>query len=280
MRTLARHLGWSAQLWYSVRKTLRPLILICGDFRAFVFLAPRAVNNLSQSNHQLWSASAQPTLELASQMVEDDNLLRAFNCEIANSDLAPMALLCFGQLSIPAATNTTTVRATIQISGTVDGKYARFVAGSALGGGDQEEDQLPIFLLKKGATLKNVIIGAPAADGVHCEDSCTLQNVWWEDVGEDAATFRSSSASAVFTVDGGGAQEASDKVFQHNGAGTVNIRNFHENPDQYATIRKLGIKLLEVKTTGSQKPLVGDLGTTGALMNNQERTICAANPFY
>ncbi|WP_238451110.1 pectate lyase, partial [Micromonospora sp. 4G55] len=80
-----------------------------------------------------------------------------------------------------------------------------------------------MFELAAGATLRNVIIGAPAGDGVHCEGNCTLINVWWEDVGEDAATFRGGT---TYTVDGGGARSASDKVFQHNGPGTVHIRNF------------------------------------------------------
>jgi len=82
-----------------------------------------------------------------------------------------------------------------------------------------------MFELAAGATLSNVIIGAPAGDGVHCSGSCTLRNVWWEDVGEDAATFR-GSGDPQFLVDGGGARSASDKIFQHNGPGTVTIQNF------------------------------------------------------
>ncbi|WP_413230240.1 pectate lyase [Kitasatospora herbaricolor] len=39
-----------------------------------------------------------------------------------------------------------------------------------------------------GAVLQNVVLGDPAADGVHCNGSCTLKNVWWDNVGEDAAT--------------------------------------------------------------------------------------------
>jgi hypothetical protein len=74
--------------------------------------------------------------------------------------------------------------------------------------------------------LQNVIVGAPAADGIHCTGSCTLKNVWWEDVGEDAATLDGSTASQVMTIDGGGAKAASDKVFQHNGPGTMVIQNF------------------------------------------------------
>jgi hypothetical protein len=118
------------------------------------------------------------------------------------------------------------VTASIAVSGTFDGGMKRYVGSGPLGTGGQSESQDPIFDLANGATLKNVILGNPAADGVHCAGTCTLQNVWWEDVGEDAATFRGSSASLTYLVDGGGARHASDKIFQHNGAGTLTIRNF------------------------------------------------------
>lgn len=71
-------------------------------------------------------------------------------------------------------------------------------------------------------------ISVPAGDGVHCNGPCTLRNVWWEDVGEDAADFR-GSGDPQFLVDGGGARQASDKIFQHNGPGTVTIQNFQAN---------------------------------------------------
>ena len=83
-----------------------------------------------------------------------------------------------------------------------------------------------MFVLEDGATLKNVVIGAPAADGVHCLGSCTISNVWWEDVGEDAATSDASSSDAVMTISGGAARQAEDKVFQHNGPGTVRVEDF------------------------------------------------------
>jgi hypothetical protein len=122
----------------------------------------------------------------------------------------------------PTPTGQTSVNGTISVSGTFDGGMRRYCC---IGDGGQEESQDPVFSLAAGATLQNVIIGAPAGDGVHCAGSCTLRNVWWEDVGEDAATFR-GSGSPTFLVDGGGARSASDKVFQHNGAGTLTIRNF------------------------------------------------------
>ncbi|MEV1147234.1 pectate lyase [Micromonospora sp. NPDC049799] len=120
----------------------------------------------------------------------------------------------------PTPTGSQKVDATIQVSGTFDGGLKRYYG---IGDGGQSESQDPMFVLAAGATLRNVVIGAPAGDGVHCEGNCTLVNVWWEDVGEDAATFRGGS---TYTVDGGGARSAGDKVFQHNGPGTVYIRNF------------------------------------------------------
>jgi hypothetical protein len=126
----------------------------------------------------------------------------------------------------PTPTSSQPVTATIPVSGVYDGGMKRFYGSGPLGTGGQDEDQDPIFDLASGSTLKNVILGSPAADGVHCLGTCTLQNVWWEDVGEDAATFKGTSSSQTMTIDGGGARKASDKVFQHNGPGTMVIRNF------------------------------------------------------
>ena len=122
----------------------------------------------------------------------------------------------------PTKTGDVTVTKTIPVSGTHDGGMKRYCC---IGNGGQGESQPAMFDLADGATLKNVIIGSPAGDGVHCEGRCTLQNVWWEDVGEDAATFKGTSGDSYVT--GGGAKSASDKVFQHNGSGTVHISNFY-----------------------------------------------------
>jgi hypothetical protein len=118
------------------------------------------------------------------------------------------------------------VSATRQVSGTFDGMLQRYVGSGPLGTGGQQEGQAALFELANGATLRNVIIGSPAADGIHCEGSCTLENVWWEDVGEDAATFRGSSSSQTMTVRCAGAKGATDKVFQHNGGGTLTLQYF------------------------------------------------------
>jgi hypothetical protein len=128
-------------------------------------------------------------------------------------------------VTFPTAASTTKVSTTIKVSGPYDGMMKRFVS-NGLGDGTQAEGQSPLFDLADGSVLKNVIIGNPGADGIHCSGSCTLQNVWWEDVGEDAATLKGKSATQTMTIDGGGAMHAADKVFQHDGPGTMIIKNF------------------------------------------------------
>ncbi|MEI7024898.1 pectate lyase [Paenibacillus sp. y28] len=137
-----------------------------------------------------------------------------------------LVLTTFAVLPVHAAT---TVNSTIVVKAgeTYDGKGATFVANpSTLGDGSQAENQKPVFKLEAGATLKNVILGAPAADGVHCYGNCTISNVTWQDVGEDALTLKSAG---TVNITGGGAYKAYDKVFQMNAAGTINIKNFKAN---------------------------------------------------
>jgi hypothetical protein len=132
-------------------------------------------------------------------------------------------------VSLASAAADVQVTATIQVSGTFNGNGNRYIGAGDLGSGGQDEGQDPLFKLANGATLTNVILGSPAADGVHCSGSCTLRNVTWQDVGEDAATFRGTNATVV--VEGGSAAKASDKVFQDNrgAGGSVTIRNFSVN---------------------------------------------------
>jgi pectate lyase len=126
----------------------------------------------------------------------------------------------------PEAKSSQAVSAKIAVSGTYDGMLKRYTGSGALGSGNQDEGQDPLFELADGATLKNVIVGSPAADGIHCKGTCRLENVWWEDVGEDAATLLGSNPSQVMTISCGGARNAEDKVFQHNGPGTMRIEHF------------------------------------------------------
>jgi cell division septation protein DedD len=178
----------------------------------------------------------------------------------------------------PTPVRTETLTATKKVTGSFDGGNVRFIGGAALGDGGQDEGQDPMFQLADGATLANVIIGTPAADGVHCLGTCTLRNVWWQDVGEDAATFKGTAASQTMTIDGGGARHASDKTFQHNGPGTMVIKNF-----QAADIGKLyrscgncskqfarHVQVSNVTVTAPVKTLVGinpNFGDTAKISN-------------
>ncbi|CAD5219957.1 unnamed protein product [Bursaphelenchus xylophilus] len=129
----------------------------------------------------------------------------------------------FGTWPNPKSTQKVPKTIEVKAGAVFDGKMERYVSGFADGG--IEEGQPPIFLLGDGATIQNLVISYPAADGIHCNGSCKIENVWWEDVGEDAATFLGEK-DAVYSVTGGGAKKAHDKVFQHNGGGTVTIKNF------------------------------------------------------
>ncbi|KAK1932267.1 putative pectate lyase D [Phytophthora citrophthora] len=130
-------------------------------------------------------------------------------------------------------TSTGTVQyATAQIvkAGEVfDGKMQTFERSDVSCAGQSESgSDTAVFKLEPGATLKNVIIGKNQMEGVHCDQhDCTIDNVWWDDVCEDALSVKGGSASSVTTVTGGGARSADDKVIQHNGYGTVKIDGFY-----------------------------------------------------
>ncbi len=167
--------------------------------------------------------------------------------------------------SWPSDTGGKPVSKTIPVSGTLDGGMKKYYGTGALGGDSQDEGQDPVFELADGATLKNVIIGTPAADGVHCKGSCTLQNVWWLDVGEDAASFKGKSSSAQYKVIGGGARKADDKVLQFNGAGTLTVSGFQVE-DFGKLVRSCGncktqykrtIVLKDIDLTAPGKSIVG-----------------------
>lgn len=129
-----------------------------------------------------------------------------------------------------AATNTALQTTFPKASGTTALAAATVIpAGSAFDGGMKQWDRSTntcegqteggdadaVFILQEGATLSNALIGPNNGEGVHCLGTCTLNNVWWVDVCEDAATFKQKSGTSY--VNGGGAKGASDKVLQHNG---------------------------------------------------------------
>ncbi|KAF8603400.1 pectate lyase [Ceratobasidium sp. AG-I] len=127
--------------------------------------------------------------------------------------------------TFPTPPKTSSLSAAKSITGTFDGGNVRYDRGSGACTGQKEGgDKDAVFILQSGATLQNVVIGANQAEGVHCLGPCTIKNVWFEDVCEDAITIKQTSGTS--TISGGGAKGASDKVVQHNGGGTVNIDSY------------------------------------------------------
>jgi hypothetical protein len=122
-----------------------------------------------------------------------------------------------------------TPTATVQLTATqVVGPGQVFDGGNRrynLSGGGQSEGQPAVFDVMDGGTVRNVIIGPLAADGIHCLGNCTLDHVWWEDTGEDAATALGGPGT-VMTVNCGAAYNGEDKTFQFNGRGELRITNF------------------------------------------------------
>uniref|UniRef100_A0A915DMN1 Probable pectate lyase F n=1 Tax=Ditylenchus dipsaci TaxID=166011 RepID=A0A915DMN1_9BILA len=112
----------------------------------------------------------------------------------------------------PTATNGQEVPATIPVTANKDFGMVRLVAGKGVGGSTVNENDQPILLLEPGVTVSN--------------------NVWWESVGTHAAGFGTdtqywANVNNKYTVQGGGAQNAADKMFIQQGAGTTTITNFY-----------------------------------------------------
>ncbi len=126
----------------------------------------------------------------------------------------------------PAGESDTQVSSTIVVEAgqTFDGQCLIYRANpGTLGNGSQDEGQSPVFRVNNGGTLRNVVLGASAADGIHIYGDGTLENVHWLDIGEDAMTIK--EPGTVY-LDCGSAVDGEDKVFQVNAETELHISNF------------------------------------------------------
>ena len=99
--------------------------------------------------------------------------------------LALAATVAGQTLNIPTRLgNIETLPEASTISGVNDYKNREFDRGVKCTNDNDTGSASAVFILKDGATLSNVIIGADALEGVHCLGSCTLRNVWFRDVCE------------------------------------------------------------------------------------------------
>ena len=89
--------------------------------------------------------------------------------------------------------------------------------------GDQDSTT-PLIRVANGGTVRNVIMGTNVGDGIHCEGSCTIENVWFPYVCDDAITIL---GSGTVTIRNSGFRNARDKTIQHNGSATVTLENIY-----------------------------------------------------
>lgn len=91
------------------------------------------------------------------------------------------------------------------------------------------ESQPPVLTLQN-SSIRNLNISASGgSDGIHCTSgNCTLADVNWQDICEDAATNKSEGGT--MTIAGGSAYNSNsgyggqpDKIFQHNSKNSVTV---------------------------------------------------------
>ncbi|KAK5732945.1 hypothetical protein LTR17_010078 [Elasticomyces elasticus] len=155
--------------------------------------------------------------------------------------------------SLPASSGSSALGATQTIAPgeSFDGGMYVYDRGVSCTGQEEGGDSDAVFIIENGGSLSNVIIGPNQIEGVHCEGSCTLTNVWWSAVCEDAFTIKLQDAGETTTITGGGAFGAEDKVLQHNGAGTMSVSGF--------TVDNFGKRCLKLSKKSADPLLSGKL---------------------
>lgn len=115
---------------------------------------------------------------------------------------------------------------TIAAGESFDGAGATFDRGVDCTGQAEGGDSDAVFILEAGASISNVVIGPNQIEGIHCFGGCSLTNVVWTAVCEDAFTIKEQDAGDTTTITGGSATGADDKVLQHNGGGSLSVSGF------------------------------------------------------
>ncbi|KAL9095422.1 MAG: hypothetical protein Q9165_002293 [Trypethelium subeluteriae] len=183
------------------------------------------------------------------------------------------------KIPIPSSNGSVTLKSTQTVTGVFDGGMKTYDRGVSCTGQAEGGDSDAVFSVEEGGTLQNVIIGANQIEGVHCQGSCTIKNVWWTAVCEDALTMKEDGD---MTVTGGGAQGAEDKVIQHNGIGSVSIDDFqvanfgklYRSCGNCDTMGKRTVTITNVKASGGSEiaGVNSNYGDTATISNT-----CAAD---
>ena len=136
---------------------------------------------------------------------------------------------------VSAATITFTSTYVIPAGVTYNGN-GNTIKAVGMGDGGQGEGQKAFFRLNANSKLLNVKLSAPGVDGCHFYGNGTMQDVTWQDVGEDQFTVKSGGNC---WVSGGSAVNASDKFGQANAATSVTLY-YHTQTYGLKNIRQLG----------------------------------------
>lgn len=133
---------------------------------------------------------------------------------LATTALAAPKLAKRFTFPIPGSTGSVTFDEPYEIAAgeTYDGELQTFGRGVECTGQEEGGESDTVFIVQEGGTLRNAIIGSDQIEGVYCLGACTIENVWWEKVCEDALSLK--EGSGPYNVIGGGAQGAEDKVIQ------------------------------------------------------------------
>ncbi len=126
-----------------------------------------------------------------------------------------------------AVGSTVMISGTRQVSGTYDGKMAVHEGDLDDCSAGAQGSTKAIIEVADGGTVKNIVFGKRVGDGIHCSGSCTIENVWFPYVCDDAITMLGNSGKTM-TIRNSGFKGARDKTIQHNGDGsTVVIDNVY-----------------------------------------------------
>lgn len=152
---------------------------------------------------------------------------RIFGKKFVYSLLAITAVLTLVSINLNAADKGQTGKTiTVKAGQTYDGGGKEY---GKIGDGSQNEKQSAVFVLEKGASLKNCKIIPPSGDGIHVMGNNTISNVTFTDVGEDAISMRSEASGGTVTISNCSFSKGEDKIFQVNKESTWNLNNITVN---------------------------------------------------
>ncbi len=125
----------------------------------------------------------------------------------------------------PTATGSpVTISGTMTVTGVYDGKMALHEGTLNDCSTGNQSSTTELIEVADGGTVKNIVFGTKIGDGIHCAGTCTIDNVWFPYICDDAITML-GGAGKTATIQNSGFKGARDKTIQHNGDGSTVILN-------------------------------------------------------